>query len=464
MSTVTDELGNPLTGSAPDAALYDRTVDRLLRYHPDVLDLGPDLVGRGVPMGMVVWAYLHLMSTDAHDLAVVAQLGPRLAGAGLNERERAHALAIDAWAGGDWQGAARMLDDLLVRWPADPVGLMFGHQLDFFLGDAQNLRDRPLRSLPAFGDHPHAGFVRGMAAFGLEEAGHYERARDTGFEALATHADDVWAVHAVVHTFEMEGLVGDGIEFLRTRVDDWGTGNLFTVHNWWHLALYELEAGRPDEALAIYDAEIHHAGSAGAPIEMLDASALLWRLYLDEVDTGGRFGPLADAWSAKTATPWYVFNDLHAAMGFVGAGRLDEARGLVAALESWVPRAAGTNRTMTADVGLPAMRAVVAFAEARYDDVIDELMPIRRAFHRFGGSHAQRDALARTLLEAALRGGRRDLALALSAERLGHRPASVYGWAKRAVALRAAGDEAGARQALARADAVRADVVGRTDP
>ena len=79
----------------------------------------------------------------------------------------------------------------------------------------------------------------------------------------------------------------------------WGAGNLFTVHNWWHLALYELEAGRPERALAIYDAEIHHAGSLGVPIEMLDASALLWRLLLDGVDTGGRFGPLADAWAPK---------------------------------------------------------------------------------------------------------------------------------------------------------------------
>ena len=58
------------------------------------------------------------------------------------------------------------------------------------------------------------------------------------------------------------------------------------------------------------------------PIEMLDASALLWRLHLDGIDTGGRFGPLAEAWAPKAGgQAWYAFNDLHATMAFAGAGR-----------------------------------------------------------------------------------------------------------------------------------------------
>ena len=81
--------------------------------------------------------------------------------------------------------------------------------------------------------------------------------------------------HAVVHVYEMRGQVDTGIGFLHQQEPHWTVDNLFTVHNWWHLALFLLEAGRPDGALAIYDAQIHHAGSAGVPLEMLDASALL---------------------------------------------------------------------------------------------------------------------------------------------------------------------------------------------
>ena len=111
---------------------------------------------------------------------------------------------------------------------------------------------------------------------------------------------------------------------------------------------------------------------------------------------------------------------------------------------------------MTAEIGLPSCRAVVAFAEERYADVIAELFPIRRVFQHFGGSHAQRDALQRTLLESALRAGRYELARALTAERLGVRESSVYGWTQRARALRGLGDETAAADADANAAAHRA--------
>ena len=52
------------------------------------------------------------------------------------------------------------------------------------------------------------------------------------------------------------------------------------------------------------------------------------------------------------------------------------------------------------------------------------LRGIRSIAHRFGGSHAQRDVLDLTLIEAALRAGQQDLAKALAAERVAAKPAS----------------------------------------
>lgn len=442
-----------MTGDADTIARYDVTLDRFLRYHPDVVDLATELAtaDRPAPMASALFAYLHLMGTDPDDLGPAGDAHRVLSASAGNDRERAHGDAIAAWLGGDWHGAARTLDDLLIRWPTDLLALLFGHQLDFFTGDARSLRDRPLRTLRTL-DHPHAGFVRGMAAFGLEESGDYGAALDNGLDAVATHSDDVWAIHAVVHTHEMRGDVDEGIRFLRGDTTSWEAGNLFTVHNWWHLALYELEAGRPERALAIYDTEIHHAGSDGIPIEMLDASALLWRLLLDGVDTADRFATLARAWAPKAVnTPWYAFNDLHATMAFAGAGRLADARAVAARLAAYVPAASGSNARFTAGVGLPACRAVLAFAEERHDDVLAELLPIRRTLATFGGSHAQRDALQRTVLESALRAGRFDLAATLTAERLGARETSVYGWRQRARALHGLGDAAGAEVATATA-------------
>ena len=80
--------------------------------------------------------------------------------------------------------------------------------------------------------------------------------------------------------------------------------------------------------------------------------------------------------------------------------------------------------------------------------MIAELLPIRRVLQHFGGSHAQRDALQRTLLEAALRAGRTDLARALIAERLAVRDTSVYGWTQRTRLLQALGRDADAHGCL----------------
>jgi hypothetical protein len=462
-TTLTDAHGNPASGSQDAVARYDHAVDRLLRYHPAVVDATTELLETApdFAMGHALSAYLSLSSTDAPDVPGAGAAASDLARVGAgNDREQAHQEVIETWLAGDWHGASRGLDDLLVHWPSDLLALLVGHQLDFYLGNARNLRDRVGRSIRSVDPgHPHYGFVCGMHAFGLEESGQYELAEERGMDALSRNPDDVWAIHAVVHTFEMRGLVDDGIGFLRSRQPDWTSDNMFTVHNWWHLALYLLEADRVDDALAIYDAHIHNDGSMGVPLEMLDASALLWRLYLAGADTDGRFGPLADAWASRMeAEPWYVFNDLHAVMAFAGAGRLDEARAVVDRLDRYVATAPDPSRSnvwMTAEVGRPSSAAVIAFAEGRHDDVIAGLLPIRFVFQHFGGSHAQRDALQRTLLESALRAGDLDLARALTSERLSVRETSVYGLRRWAEVLRRRGEAAAAGAVEAEADANR---------
>jgi tetratricopeptide (TPR) repeat protein len=451
-----DQHGVPTSAPADAVAIYDQAVDRLLRYHPEVVPLATRLSDEhgDTAIANILLAYLHLMSTDEPDVAVARGAWEAMQAAPRNEREQLHHAAIGAWASGDWVGASRALDDVVTRWPGDLLAMVLGHQLDFFLGDAANLRDRPSRALLDLDpQHPHTAFVRGMQAFGLEEAGHYERAEAAGQAALAVNPDDVWATHAVVHTHEMRGAVDTGIKFLESTTGDWGSGNLFTVHNWWHLALFYLEAGAIARVLEVYDREVHNAGSDGVPLEMLDASALLWRLHLDGHDTGDRFDALADAWASRAEGPsWYVFNDLHAVIAQVGAGRLGDAEQVVERLAGYVHCGGpGTNVAMTAEIGLPACRAIIRYAQERDADVVAELAPIRRVLNRFGGSHAQRDVLQRTLLESALRTGQHDLARSLVSERLELREDSVYGWTQRARLLRGVGDAGAASAAAERA-------------
>jgi hypothetical protein len=174
--------------------------------------------------------------------------------------------------------------------------------------------------------------------------------------------------------------------------------------------------------------------SQDVALELLDATALLWRLQLEGISVGDRWPPLAQAWTRMLAPGFYPFNDMHAIMAYVGVGDLARAAEVVTALERVVAEGdrATTGWQMTSAVGLPVCRSLLHFGRGRYPQVLDELLPIRTRVHEFGGSHAQRDAVERTLLEAAIRAGQTDLALVLVSERLSVREGNTYAWSKRA--------------------------------
>lgn len=124
----------------------------------------------------------------------------------------------------------------------------------------------------------------GCTPFGLEESGHYGAAEEEGLAAMAANRDDVWGVHGRAH------LRDAGPDRRRSAVHARPRSRLGRgrpVHRAQLVAPRALLPGSRDRAraLAIYDGQVHHAGSAGVPIEMLDASALLWRLLLDGADT-----------------------------------------------------------------------------------------------------------------------------------------------------------------------------------
>ncbi|MFG1946782.1 tetratricopeptide repeat protein [Nonomuraea sp. NPDC048826] len=451
---IADRQGLALSGAGRAAARhYDRAVDALLHFRAEVdtetsaaLAEAPDF-----PMAQVLSAYLGLLTTEpAHARTArerfAAFLG-RTDPTAWSPRERAHAEAVGALLGGDFTRCGTLLARISEQYPRDLLALAAGHQIDFFTGDARSLRDRIGGALSAWHhDDPHYGHLLGMYAFGLEEAGHYDRSEEVGLRAVELNRYDVWGVHAVAHTYEMQGRFGDGSRFLDARVGDWSTGTFLNVHTWWHYALFALERGDTGRALDIHDAVMSDGETA---MQLLDASALLWRLYLEGDTRHDRWRALADAWPAKMDEACYAFNDMHAVMAYVGAGRIGEAERLIAAREAYVrePRPGVSNQAMTERVGLPVCRALVAYGRGDHDRVVDLLHPIRHRVNEFGGSHAQRDAVQKTLLESALRGGRHDLARVLVSERVHVRPCSPFNWLKQAALAEAIGDRAAAAAA-----------------
>src|SRR5690606_11370636 len=101
--------------------------------------------------------------------------------------------------------------------------------------------------------------------------------------------------------------VDAGKAWFATTEHGWATDCGLAYHNWWHLALLHLDAQDHAAALDIYDQRVRPDENAAIALEMVDASALLWRLHLERVDVGNRFERLADVWSDKAAGH-YAFN------------------------------------------------------------------------------------------------------------------------------------------------------------
>ncbi len=428
-----DSRGVPVSSDNPRSlAIYETALKALNTYRGDpvaiideALAADPDFA-----MGHVLRASVLVTMWERSVVPKVAACVARLDDLGNrgNDRERRHAHALGRWAAGDWDGMRGELDRLLMEHPRDLLALQIGHLADFFHGDRDNLRGRVARALPAWSrEDPGYGFLLGMHAFGLEECGGYFAAEEMGRHAIELEPDDCWAQHALAHVMEMQARQAEGMAFMESRQSHWAQkDNGFAFHNWWHTALYNLDRGRADRALEIYDRSIRPE-PAEIQLMMLDAVALLWRMHLQGIAVGSRWDELAATYEKSGEDGFYAFNDMHAMMAYVATGRAKAAAKLLKAAEAAVSER-GTNAMMTREVGLPILRALDAFGHERYRETADLLMPIRYRAHVFGGSHAQRDIVHRTLIEAALRSGDRALARALSNERVSLKPHCPFGW------------------------------------
>lgn len=416
-------------------------IDRALARDPDFV------MGWLFKAGMLTQA----METRIYEPMVAALEAAEALADKANERERGHMAAVRAWVEGDFTRACERWDRVLIDHPRDLLALQLAHLSDVLLGDVASQRDRVARVLPEWHEGvPGYGWVLGFYAFGLEENRDFGRAEEMGRRAVALNPKDAYAIHAVAHVHEMTGRQAGGIWWMTSRRDDWAPGN-FANHLWWHLALFHLDVGEIDRVLEIYDERLRGGPGAEGKYQELDSAALLWRLWLYGHDLGVRWTELADKWAPAATDSLYAFNDVHAMMTFVADGRDDLAERVLTAAERHVRRGHDDNVAMTREVGLPFCRAQQAFAEGRYEEAVERLLPIRCQTQRLGGSHAQRDVIALTLIEAALRAGRYRLARALINERVALKPTSPQNWRLLGRARQGAGDQDGARKARARA-------------
>jgi tetratricopeptide (TPR) repeat protein len=91
---------------------------------------------------------------------------------------------------------------------------------------------------------------------------------------------------------EMESRQSEGIEFFQQTENNW-KDSVYKAHNYWHLGLYYIELEQYQEALNVYDKII---GQPKSPLDLIDASSLLLRLAMENVDVGDRWAESLEFW------------------------------------------------------------------------------------------------------------------------------------------------------------------------
>ena len=413
-----DRYGLPITTASPKALdLYDRTVDRLFRLQPggdalidEALALDP-----GFALGHCAKARTLMTLGDAAAGRAAALRGRELA-AGLSARERAHANIVCMVLHGE--PALEAVREHAAAYPRDPVPLSFALGVYGLLGFG-GFRDFPARQVallesvaPAWGDDWWYLAALGWAHV---EAGEPARGIPMLDRALELTPDNANAVHGRGHAYYEQGAAAAGDAFIADWLPGYDRAAPLHGHLAWHLALFALQRGDVERAVAIYRDSVAPEASEALPMfTMIDAAAFAMRCTL--------YGhPLASEELAAIAAfaerhfpkPGVPFVNVHQALArALGGGR--------AALPAWiraVEEALADGRQASGPVVAEICHAVAAFSAGRYADAAVRLQRSLDDLPRLGGSGAQRDVFIDLAIAAHLRAGHTSKAQALAAQR-----------------------------------------------
>ncbi len=365
----------------------------------------------------------------------------------LTKRERLHLKALDFWILGNTRESCSCWDEILFSEPLDILAIKLQHFSLFWLGEALHMRATISRVLPHWNSSLF-GFaqLQGMHAFALEECGDYGSAERLGREAVERHPQDLWAIHAVAHVYEMQSNLKAGIRWLNQPLSAWKDRNPFKDHLWWHTALFALEKGEFNQVLSLYD-EAVWPDDKSFYLDIQNAASLLARLESYGVDVGDRWNSLGVVSDEKIGDHVLFFTEPHYTMALGRTDRYGSIVKQVNSLEKLKQTKVEDNKRTVETLAIPICSAIRDYYKEDYVSAVNQLLPIRYSYQPIGGSHAQRDVFNIYLIDAAIKSNQLDLATSLLSERVALHPNSFGSWVKYAELLENTGKMSMAKQA-----------------
>ena len=322
-----------------------------------------------------------------------------LASTGGSASEAVLVAALARALEGRMLSAASLLDRHLDTHPTDFLAIKLAHGLRFMSGDLAGMLAATSACVGQWSrTMPGYGFVLGCHAFGLEEAGHFVAAEKAGLEAIASETRDAWGIHAVSHVYEMQGRIKPGIALLTDTRPVWTSCNNFSFHMAWHLCLFQMENGRPDLAVDIYDRDVRPSQTDDFR-DIANAVSLLWRLMQDGVDVGARWDELRTLAAKRSSDTTLIFASLHHMLTLLAVGDFSGAKTLLASIGISASGAACDQSLVARTVGFELAQALLNFAE--HGEARANLSRLANDLPMLGGSNAQRDVFLRSLALAA---------------------------------------------------------------
>jgi tetratricopeptide (TPR) repeat protein len=412
------------TTSARALTLYIDAVDRILSANvgadallAEAIEIDPGFALSHIALARR--AQLHGRMDEAKRAAARANA----CAAASSAREQRHVEALTFSINGEPARAMAAVEAHMRDYPRDALVLSLAlgvYGLIAFSGraDHHEAQRALLESLaPRWGED---WWFLGFLGWSRVETGDPRGGAEILEHALALNPRNAHAAHARTHARVELGETAEGVAFLTAWLRDYDPAAQLHCHFNWHLALFELDLGAPERAMARYRAAMRPAVARCAPMATLaDAASFLWRCEL--LDSGPRPLPweeVAEFAERLFSRAGLAFADLHAAMaeGVTHAAANLERR--IGELE----RLAGEGKLPQGSVVPTLCRGLWALAQREPEKAADHLAAAIPDLTRVAGSHAQREVFEDTLIVALMRCGRHERARELLTERLARRP------------------------------------------
>src|SRR5262245_30339645 len=429
---LTDRYGLPVTTtSAVAAGRFQEGMDRLLSFRAGAETCFAAAVeaDEGLALAHGGLALVAVVQGDAATARAAAETARRTV-AGATRRERQHVEALYTLVGGDTARGLDLVDEHVAVFPRDArlvnqassaIGLGGG-------SDREQFRAAFLERLaPAYGDD---WWFHSALGFAYHEVGRLEESRRLSERSLQQYPGNANAAHNIAHVSFETAEIDTGLAFLRDWMAGYDRSASFHCHLAWHVAMFELHQGQQARAREIFERDIVNA--INPRLAMIDGSALLWRLELDDADDerwadgeraaagrrddGPAWRTLADL-AARVSRPGLVVRESKPALAYARSGDTAALTKLIDGLRDVDAK----GHPIAGTVALPLVHGIAAFVAGDHAGALAHWEPVEEEMHRVGGSHAQWELFEESMVACYLALERYDDALRLMQRRLQRR-------------------------------------------